>query len=384
MSFSRFAYTKHRGVQLHSGLILVLAVTEDGKTLATGGSQGTRLFDTKTMKELKRPAGAGTRGHTSSLHWARQTDEPHDVLYFGTQSGTWACWRRGDDGFEETFSKQITTSGEITGLSFDPSKNILCICSRSDIVQAWKILKNSVNGKWSASSIFSNEIAGLAPRAITFAGFDSSGDRDIVAFGSGHNGPVATLSGSTGKWKGDWMAGGYISSADVDWKEGVLCLNDPYFGPGLFRLADEAKARSFEVPTETEGEPYTTDACFGEKGRLIVAGSDHGIVYVFDARSGETIQKLDTKKSKWVKAVTTAEIGGVPTIFAAHTYRDEGYQDIFVWKRAQSSLIGWYQVEIFLKTLVVLGCVAFIYQNLVSAGMIQKIVFKLPRAIYGK
>ncbi len=61
------------------------------------GYQGTRLWDTNTMSQMKRPSAAGSRGATGSLLWVRQTDETRDVLYSGTQNGYFFAWRQVDD-----------------------------------------------------------------------------------------------------------------------------------------------------------------------------------------------------------------------------------------------------------------------------------------------
>ncbi|KAF7325264.1 WD-REPEATS-REGION domain-containing protein [Mycena sanguinolenta] len=332
MSYFRLPYRRQRGVENHTGSILALAVTENAKTLATGGSQGTRLFNMDNMTEVKRPSGAGSRGHTVSLLWARQTEEHHDVLYSGTQNGYFFCWRQDKEStvFEETFATQITHAGEITGLAFDSTNNRLTPtpgCGRRPTFSVKK---------------YSN----LLPRSITFAAFDNSSDRDIIVFGSGHNGPVYTLRGTSGERRSEWNIGSYIGGAAVDWSEGVFCVNDPYVGPALFRYANRTKTRTFE-------------------GSTIITGSDHGKIYAFDVRSGDTVQTLETGRAKRVKAVATAEIGGEPAIIAAHSYTDEGFQQIFVWKRARSP-IAWDTVVTFLQALVLLGFVIFVYQNVVE------------------
>ncbi|KAF8166115.1 hypothetical protein K438DRAFT_1775297 [Mycena galopus ATCC 62051] len=376
MSYFRLPYRRQRGVDSHSGSILTLAVTKDGKTLATGGSQGTRLFDMGEMSEIKRPSSAGSCGHTVSLLWAQQTEEPHDVLYSGTQNGYFES-----KAFEETLATQITHAGEITGLGFDSTNNRLCLCSRTDIVQSWAISKDAITGLWRATNIFSQKYSNFVPRSITFAAFDNSSDRDILVFGSGHNGPVLpsyTLCGASGEMKSTWGVQSYMwvvrieleivliytfsGGIAVNWSKGVFCVSDPYNGPALFRYANRTRTNLFEVPRERQGGPCASDVCFGEKGSIIVTGSDHGKIYIFDVRSGDTVQELETSRAKRVKAVTTAEIGGESAIIAAHSYNDEGFQQIFVWKRGQSP-IAWETVVTFLQALVLLGFVVFVYQN---------------------
>ncbi|KAJ6491150.1 WD40-repeat-containing domain protein [Mycena sanguinolenta] len=363
MSYFCLPYHRQRGVESHSGGILVLAITENGKTLATGGaylSPRPEILSTSLV-------GAGSRGHTVSLLWARQTEEHHNVLYSGTQNGYFVCWRQDKESkvFEETFAQQITHAGEIIGLAFDSINNRLCLCSRTDVVQSWAISKDANTGMWKATNIFSQKYSNFVPRSITFAAIDNSSDRDIIVFGSGHNGPVYTLRGTSGEQRSQWNVGSYIGGTAVDWSGGVFCVSNPYTGPTLFRHANQTKTRSFEVPQELRGGPSSTDVCFGGKGSTIVTGSDHGKVYVFDIRSGDAIQTLETGHTKRVKAVATTEVGGEPTIIATHSYTDDGFQQIFVWKHAQSP-IAWETVVIFLQTLVLIGFLIFVYQNLVG------------------
>lgn len=51
-------------------------------------------------------------------------------------------------------------------------------------------------------------------------------------------------------------------------------------------------------------------------------------------------------------------------IFAAQTRTLDFSEEIFVWKQARDTSIGWEKVFGFLRALVVLGCLAFLYQNL--------------------
>lgn len=60
------------------------------------GSQGTRLWNVDDMSAIQRPSAASNRGATLVVIWARQADEPHDVLYAGTQNGYFFCWRQQD------------------------------------------------------------------------------------------------------------------------------------------------------------------------------------------------------------------------------------------------------------------------------------------------
>ncbi|KAF8145074.1 WD40-repeat-containing domain protein [Mycena galopus ATCC 62051] len=364
MAFSRPPYIKSHGVKSHPGNVLALAVAEDSKILASGGYEGTRLWSTNTMAQLKRPSAAGSRGATVSLLWVRQTDEPRDVLYSGTQNGYFFAWRQVDEIFQETFAIQMTHAGEITGLGFDTTNNRLCVCSRNDVVQSWSILKDPLTGKWTAQNIFTQKYSNLSPSAIMFDAFDNTKDRNIIVFGLHNNGPVYTLDGKTGELASEWSTGARIGDAIVNWREGMLCLDDPGAGPTLFHVTNQAKSRVFEIPREMRYEVRPRRVRFAESGLAVVSGSDHGVVYVFETHTGDVLQKLDIGVSQWVQAVATTEMDGVPVIFAALTCGDGRWEEIFMWKRGHDNSIGWSKVGTFVKVLVVLGCLAFIYQNL--------------------
>ncbi|KAJ6553682.1 WD40-repeat-containing domain protein [Mycena sp. CBHHK59/15] len=374
MAHARLPYVRHRGLSKHPGSVLTLAVTEDGKILASGGSQGTRLWNVTDMTGIQRPSHVSNRGATLVVIWARQADEPHDVLYAGTQNSYFYCWRQQDGMFEETFVIQMSDPGEITAMAFDSTNNWLCLCSRNDVVQSWAISKDPLTSKWMPTNIFNRRFPRLAPQAVTFAAFDNSQDRDIIVLGFHNNGPIYTIRGKTGETTSDWSVGARIGGAAFNWRDGVFCLDDPTSGPALFRISDQIKAKAYEIERKRKnGRPRNVR--FGEHGSTIVCGSDHGCVYVFDTRSGEKIETLSVGSSEWVQVVATVETGGVSVIFAAQTRALDFLEEIFVWKRARNRSIGLDKFIVFGKALVVLGCIVFLYQNLeAKIGVLRKAI----------
>ncbi|KAJ7448370.1 hypothetical protein FB451DRAFT_1411383 [Mycena latifolia] len=315
------------------------------------------------MSVLQRPSCASNRGATLVVIWARQADEAHDVLYAGTQNGYFFCWRQQDGVFEETFVLQMPDPGEITAMAFDSTNNRLCLCSRNDMVQSWAISKDPLTGKWMLTNIFSRRFSRLAPQAITFAAFDNSQDRDIIVLGFHNSGPIYTIRGKTGETASEWSVGAKIGDAAFNWKDGVFCLDDPASGPALFRVSDQIKSKTYEIDRKRKNR-RPRKVRFGEHGSTIICGSNHGCVYVFDTRSGETLETLSVGSSEWVQVVATAEIGGVSVIFAAQTRALDISEEIFVWKRTRETSTSWEKIFVIIKALVVLGCLAFVYQNL--------------------
>ncbi|KAJ7838147.1 hypothetical protein B0H13DRAFT_2367697 [Mycena leptocephala] len=351
MPITRLPYVRHRGVNTHPGSVLTLAVTEDGKILASGDkwSQGTRLWNVADMSVIQRPSGAGICGATLVTIWAHQADEAHD-----------------DGLFEETFIIQMPDPGEITAMAFDSTNNRLCLCSCNDMVQSWTISKDPLTGKWMPTNIFSRRFPRLAPQAITFATFDNSQDRDIIVLGFHNGGPIYTIRGKTGETASDWLVGAKIGDTAFNWRDGVFCLDDPTSGPALFCLSDQMKSEIYEIDrTQKNGRPRKVR--FGEHGSTLICGSDHGCMYIFDTRSGERIATLSVGSTEWVQVVTTMEVDDVSVIFAAQTRALDFSEEIFVWKRAhrewETSTV-WEKMVIVAKVLVVLGCIVFVYQNL--------------------
>ncbi|KAJ7833392.1 hypothetical protein B0H13DRAFT_2370479 [Mycena leptocephala] len=338
MPIARLPYVRHRGVDTHPGSVLTLAVTEDGKILASGGSQGTRLWNVADMSVIQRPSGAGIRGATLVAIWAVKPTRRMTFYMLALKTGIFFAGL-----FEETFVIQMPDPGEITAMAFDSTNNRLCLCSRNDMVQSWTISKDPLTGKWMPTNIFSRRFPRLAPQAITFAAFDNSQDRDIIVLGFHNSGPIYTIRGKTGETASDWSVGAKIGDAAFNWRDGVFCLDDPTSGPALFRLSDQMKSKIYEIDrTQKNGRPRKV-------------------------RFGERIATLSVGSTEWVQVVATTEVDDVSVIFAAQTRALDFSEEIFVWKRAhreRETSTVWEKMVMVAKVLVVLGCIAFVYQNL--------------------
>jgi hypothetical protein len=46
---------------------------------------------------------------------------------------------------------------------------------------------------------------------------------------------------------------------------------------------------------------------FAEDCSVIISGSDHGVIYIFDRRSGDTLDELRIGSSDWVQTVMVRE-----------------------------------------------------------------------------
>lgn len=82
----------------------------------------------------------------------------------------------------------------------------------------------------------------------------------------------------------------YSGGAAVNSRRGVFCIDDPSQGVALYRLSSRARIRTYAVPVTKSMRPR--QVTFAEDCSAIVSGSDHGVVYILDRRSGDIVDEL--------------------------------------------------------------------------------------------
>ncbi|KAF7335606.1 hypothetical protein MVEN_02215200 [Mycena venus] len=271
----------------HSGPVLSLAATDDGKLLASGAADGTRVWDLQTMQEMCGPSSGGVMGATTSM---------------------------GAPDFEEFFCGQLTKPGEVTGLAFDPLSNRLAVCNRNGIVQV-----HSVDGSMNLRELFLKEIPNSSPQAVAFGAMCGT-EKDVLVFNL-HSGHIHIL--RRGEIVGRWNVGAFIGDACIDAGKGSMCLADPIYGVSVHRLEDNGllKVNSFKIPVTKKTR--VRKVAFANQCREVVGGSDHGLIYVFDRKKGHTIDELRIDPGEWAQTVTATECNGAPTILAAKSICDD-------------------------------------------------------------
>ncbi|KAJ7197482.1 hypothetical protein B0H12DRAFT_1245051 [Mycena haematopus] len=364
MPASRPDYTRQPGLENHPGTILALALTTDGKTLVTGGSAGTRAWDAKTLAMMARPAVSGVRGATTVLLCVRRVDEPVDVILSGTANGFVFCWRNRKGRWEETFVFQIDEPTDITGIAFDASTNRLVICSSGGKVAAWSATRDGSN-RVLMSKVFSRQIDNFAPRAITFAGFDSSKAKDILVFGENHTGPVYKLRGKAGEnRRGMELGEPNRGDAQVDWKEGVVLFDDIFTGPSLWRYHDYTRVKMYFIRA-TRNYGRIRNVRFAKAQRPWYAEAIMGWCTFLISKRGNVSKNWTRKRES-----------GLPTwimfrpVFAAPTRSEDGDVTLCIWKRlepepdATPSTFWETTWSYLIRIIVVCCCIGFLFQNL--------------------
>ncbi|KAF9555246.1 WD40 repeat-like protein [Agrocybe pediades] len=336
------AYVLKTHLKGHKGLVLCMSITEDGK-LASGGVDGVRIWDFRDVmgkqlpsdwraSQLSRPSGAGDRGPTTALTWVRREDEPDDGLIYGTAGGLVVCWREivgtnHQTAYEESFCARMANPAEITALAFDSGANRLAISNRNSVISLFRI-----GAKFDLHPVFSITIKNHIPKALAFT--QAGDDKDIYTFGL-YDGIIYTLNGKDGKVEDTHYTGCQIGNVCANLRRGVFCIDDPSQGTALYRCNSWDRVRTYPVAIERSMRPRQVG--FLEDCKFILSGSDHGVVYLFNRRSGSMVDELKSGKGR-VQALTATEHVERPLIFSAlFLGASDDDCSIAVWQRTSEA-----------------------------------------------
>ncbi|RDB18853.1 hypothetical protein Hypma_014539 [Hypsizygus marmoreus] len=369
----------------HIGPITCVTATDDGK-VASGGVDGVRLWNLRTATELARPSGAGQRGATTALAWIQREDEPDDGLVYGTANGYLVCWKetRGSEdlaSFQETYCVKIAKPTEVTGIAFEAGSNRLAIANRNSVVQLFLI-----NSRMQLNHVFTVIINNHVPKAIAFR--QTSGEhKDILTFGL-YDGQIHILQGSNGEIQQTRNTGCNIGNAAINARRGVFCIDDPLQGVALYRLDSGARIRTYPVAVKKSSKPR--QVTFAEDCSVILCGSDHGTVYVFDRRSGDVVDKLKIGNDR-IQATTAVEMNETKFVLAAISQGNTEASDILVWqknidKRVQQKateiLETWDALKMVVYVSLCVASLAVVFQNLsVRVHLLHKTSVNEPSQI---
>ncbi|KAJ7826761.1 hypothetical protein B0H13DRAFT_1918029 [Mycena leptocephala] len=316
-------YYRRRGqLQGHFGAIYSLVATDDGKLLASGGA-------------------------TTAITWINRDDEPGDILVYRTINGYLVTWQQsaGQEGFHEVFCRRLTQPSEVTALAFDTLSGRLAVCTYNSVVQVYAMRSLSPPQK-----LFAVNIDNFVPKSIPLwcDTRERKGDSSVwrprrqnasTRLQTFHLHPdylsifSRTLTGTLG-----------IDNYLEPWEIGA-CIT------GRFFTACMTTGRSRSSRPGHQTEP-TRQVHYGDDSKVIVIGSDHGIVYVTTA-AVENCSKVVVEGQDWVQTIATADCNGVPTIFAAKSGEDGGWNNIVVWRKAVGTR----------RLVHALGLVGLVYQN---------------------
>lgn len=79
-------------------------------------------------------------------------------------------------------------------------------------------------------------------------------------------------------------------AAAFDTSRGLIAFDNSIEGYSLHALGNGRPVRQY--PTGTPKWTFPRQVMFGENGRVLVGGSENGVVYVFDRRTGSPLDLL--------------------------------------------------------------------------------------------
>ncbi|KAG1823063.1 WD40-repeat-containing domain protein [Suillus variegatus] len=264
----------------HKNAINCLAVSRNGNMLASGGSDGMRIWDLKRRVQLPTPP---TR----------------ETLCYGTGLGFIGIWQQqGEDleDFNAKVSRRIGTGKEIMCLTYDHIGDDTRIASgtRDRRVQVW-----AFDFKGPLIPIFAVELSTTIPRTVNF---NRTASRNLLVFGM-YDGEIHTLRGSDGTIIATNKAGPMIGHAAVDAPQTLFLIDNVTSGFSLHQLEDGACIRTYNTnPVKT----FPKQVVFGEQATLVVGGSDTETIHVFDKNEGTLKQVLQHADRGRVQTVTVS------------------------------------------------------------------------------
>ncbi|KAJ7023198.1 hypothetical protein C8F04DRAFT_1193660 [Mycena alexandri] len=153
-------------------------------------------------------------------------------------------------------------------------------------------------------------------------------------------------------------------------------MDDPSSGTNLYRLEDHTRVKTFLVPVTKQSR--LRQVALLEECKFIVSGSDHGIVYVFDRRSGKIIDELRVDAREWVQTVAAGECSGVSAIFAAKSRDLVGTNEIFVWRKKNKQRFAIVGIAcgllVFLQLFVLMAGMTFMYPNVFATPLSREVL----------
>ncbi|KAF9062087.1 WD40-repeat-containing domain protein [Rhodocollybia butyracea] len=348
---TRRTYTLDGKLTGHCGPVLCLSATDDGQLLASGGTDGVKIWNLVTKRRIPSPEGAGSRGATTAILFISRSDDPDEAIIYGTQTGKLA--------FEESYTFSLAGASEITTLAFDAVAGHLGAGNRSGNIYLF-----SLDVDMNLKIRFSVMLQGVTPKSLAFSNKGDKKEPQLLLF-SLYDGTLYTLNTTDGNVENTKVLVNQIGNAAVDVAKNVFCIDDPGQGIALYRF-DGTRLKNFPVKEE-KPRPRPRQVNFAEGFKLIVCGSDHGVVYVFDRRKEEVVDELHTGNHNWIQTILTAQTDGQHFILAAPSHDTDKNTDILVWRKRDSRTIGMQMqrkyLQYFIQIMMLGATLAFLIQN---------------------
>ncbi|KAG2358556.1 hypothetical protein BDR07DRAFT_1379317 [Suillus spraguei] len=210
--------------------------------------------------------------------------------------------------FQEIWARRLGSGFEITCLSWHSTSSEgnlqIVVGTRDKMVQVL-----TLNTSSQLQPDFTVQLENTVPKSVAFAD-----NRSIYVFGL-YDGNFMKLKDEDGDIVQEISCKSVIGHAAVYSKRGVFIVDNATDGFTLYRLEGD-------VPKQV---------AFGEEGKVVVGGSDHGLVYIFDRKTGETLETLHHADTGLVQTISACDLNGRCTIASTSPVLGRGKTTIKIW-----------------------------------------------------
>ncbi|KAG1728489.1 uncharacterized protein EDB91DRAFT_1253420 [Suillus paluster] len=214
----------------YGGSIHALAISNDGQALACSGTEGIKLWDIKSRKELTCSIHHHeSQGTVSYAVWVTTRLGMAETLCYGTGLGYIIFLRRShvDMPFQEICARRLGSGFEITCMVWDLTSSEtttrIAVGTRDKIVQVLILNTNS-----QLQAVFSVQLDNTVPKSVAFA------DNGCVYVFRLYDGNFIKLKGDDSAVVKEYSCQSVIGHAAVNQKRGVFVVDNATDGFTLY------------------------------------------------------------------------------------------------------------------------------------------------------
>jgi hypothetical protein len=255
----------------------------------------------------------------TALGWVSNRADCYETLVFGTAYGHVVVWRQDNchNTFVELASRCLPGGQEILSVTRDPvnkaNEQRFAISSFDHSVYIYNVGQDTALTSLTVLSF------DFVPRALTF--ISDSGTHDFYCFGE-NDGKRRLVRGTTGQVlktvtmkQGVWVCLSpyrvtiYLTTWDrasvcAVMNERLLIDNGTDFTLHSLCSPESGPQQTYKVKATRY---FPRQAAFAEKGQTVVCGSDHGMIYLFDASTGATCDAIHHSSGLLCTVAVSAE-----------------------------------------------------------------------------
>ncbi|PPR03094.1 hypothetical protein CVT26_004613 [Gymnopilus dilepis] len=312
----------------HDAPINTLAFNLQGTLLASGGDdEEVKIWEMNRYTLLQTIADENRRwGQVTCLKFItfEGAAAPSDWLFFGTGRGFFLGYRRPRKvGLNQQFSKRIFAPGDSVE-AFDVDRNYqrIVLSSHNGVIKLCSIDEGNITEVWQA------ELLDLIPRSVRFV--DSG--RMIFIYGM-EIGLLVCRDSETSVEKFTRKLITPVGDVSVCSSTGAVAIDNMKNGFDLYP-PNRINATSTFVVECTRN--FVKKSAFGEAGKVLVCGSDHGAVYIFSPSEGTNPLQIlkHGPRSHMIQSVETITTPDDHIIASAAS---TGCYKIKIWKKKARS-----------------------------------------------